>query len=204
MKQRVQRRTAVHSITWFASGQEFLSIETNEAVHIDVQGKTIDRYPFERLQLHDVAITRDGSRLFAVATLEQSKEGLRPVKARVEKRIVIYNRSEKVIEKYVWALVDVDVRFADMSRCCSQVPVLHDVRDITLSHDDKFALISYEDKVCLIKLSTIDRPTEDVTGPSSTLARQHDQGRRPASIGSHIHAKQGSRLRRTELLWWAE
>lgn len=101
MKQRIERRTAVHSIAWFASGKEFLSIETNEAVYVDVQGKILDRYPFERLQLHDVAITRDGSRLFAVATLEQSKEGFRPVKARAEKRIVIYNRLEKVIEKYV-------------------------------------------------------------------------------------------------------
>ena len=99
MKQRIERGTAIHSVAWFTSGQEFLSIETNEAVHINVQGEIVDRYPFERLQLHDVAITRDSSRLFAVATLEQSKEGLRPVKARAEKRIVIYNRLEKAIEK---------------------------------------------------------------------------------------------------------
>jgi hypothetical protein len=30
---------------------------------------------------------------------------------------------------------------------CSQVPVLNDVRDITLSKDGKGALVSYENKV---------------------------------------------------------
>ncbi|KZV92646.1 WD40 repeat-like protein [Exidia glandulosa HHB12029] len=125
-KQRIERRTAVHSITWFANGTEFLSIEANEAVHLDVKGKVLDRYPFERLRLHDVAITPDGERLFAVATLEHSKDGYKPVKARAEKRIVVYNRLEKEIE--------------------NQVPVLHDVRDITISKDSRFALVSYEHK----------------------------------------------------------
>lgn len=100
-KQRIERRTAVHSITWFSNGVEFLSIEANEAVHLDLKGKVLDRYPFERLRLHDVAITPDGERLFAVATLEHSKDGYKPVKARAEKRIVVYNRLEKEIEKSV-------------------------------------------------------------------------------------------------------
>lgn len=125
-KQRIDRKTAVHSINWFANGTEFLSIESNEAVHLDVKGKVLDRYPFERLRLHDVAITPDGERLFAVATLEHSKDGFKPVKARAEKRIVVYNRLEKEIE--------------------NQVPVLHDVRDITISKDSRFALVSYEHK----------------------------------------------------------
>ncbi len=32
---------------------------------------------------------------------------------------------------------------------CSQVPVLHDVRDITLARNGLVALVSYEHKVCL-------------------------------------------------------
>jgi len=143
-KTRIDRRTAVHGVTWFASGDEFLSIETNEAVHLDMQGRIIDKYPFDRLKLHDIAITKDGERFFAVATLEHSRDGYKPVKARSEKRIVVYNRLEKFIEKCVLSvLLLVHLLIA----ICSQVPVLHDVRDITLSHDDRFALVSYENKV---------------------------------------------------------
>jgi len=53
-------------------------------------------------------------------------------------------------------LFDVNDRVTNENRCYSQVPVLHDVRDITLSYDDKFALISYENKVCLVTFSMID------------------------------------------------
>ncbi|KAH7099722.1 WD40 repeat-like protein [Auriculariales sp. MPI-PUGE-AT-0066] len=158
---RIERRTAVHSMVWFANGQEFLSIETNEAVHLDVKGKILDRYPFDRLKLHDVAITKDGERLFAVATLEHSKDGYKPVKARAEKRIVVYNRLEKEIE--------------------NQVPVLHDVRDITLSKDDKFALISYEHKAPPQLWQT------DFAGPSY-FAGKNDQIVFCASKGGDIHA----------------
>lgn len=34
--QSVERPTAVHSVAWFSSGTEFLSIESNEAVHLDL------------------------------------------------------------------------------------------------------------------------------------------------------------------------
>ena len=84
----------MHGVAWFASGGEFLSIETNEVVHFDIHGHVINQYPFERLRLHDIAITKDGERFLAVATLEHSRDGYKPVKARSEKRIVVYNAAE--------------------------------------------------------------------------------------------------------------
>jgi hypothetical protein len=88
----------VHSIAWFANSLEFLSIETNEAVHINAQGRILDQHPFERYQLHDAAITKDAVRFFVVATLECTTDGFKPINARAEKRMIVYNRMEKKIE----------------------------------------------------------------------------------------------------------
>ncbi|KAH7099700.1 WD40 repeat-like protein [Auriculariales sp. MPI-PUGE-AT-0066] len=125
-KERIDRRTAVHSMVWFANGTEFLSVETTEAVHLDIEGQVIDRYQFDRLRLRDIAITKNGERLFAVATLDRCKDDHKPVKAKAEKRIVVYNRLEKEIE--------------------IQIPVLQDICNITLSKNDRFVLVGYENK----------------------------------------------------------
>jgi len=81
-------------------------------------------YDLERLLLHDVVIAPDEQRLLAVATLEQSVDGLKPSKARREKRIIVFNMASREIE--------------------NQVPVLHEVRDVTLSARGLLALVSYE------------------------------------------------------------
>jgi len=141
----IDRRTAVHGVTWFASGGEFFSIKTNEVVYLDIHGHVIDQYPFERLQLHDIAITKNGERFLAVVTLEGSRDGYTPEKTRSEKRIVMYNKLEKVIERSVVMLM---LRLFLLTLCYSQVPILQDVRNITLLHDGRFALASYEDKAC--------------------------------------------------------
>ncbi|KZV92657.1 WD40 repeat-like protein [Exidia glandulosa HHB12029] len=180
-KQRIERRTAVHSITWFANGTEFLSIEANEAVHLDVKGRVLDSHPFERLHLHDVAITPGGERLFAVATLESSKDGYKPAKARAEKRLVVYHRLEKEIE--------------------SQVPLSHDVCNISISKDGRFALVSYEHKappqlwrisivighalVALVHTYMPDQET-DFAGPSY-FGGEDDQFVFCASKGGDVH-----------------
>jgi hypothetical protein len=48
----------------------------------------MDSYHFERLMLHDVAVTPDGERLLGVGPLLSSPTGLQPSKSRVEKRLV--------------------------------------------------------------------------------------------------------------------
>jgi hypothetical protein len=50
--------------------------------------KILDTYMFDRMKLHDVAVTPDGRRLLGVGTLLQSEDGLQPSKSRAEKRIL--------------------------------------------------------------------------------------------------------------------
>jgi len=64
--------------------------------------------------------------MMLVGTLEMSKDKLKPSKSRAEKRIVVYDLDDNAIE--------------------NQVPLLRDVRDITVSSDGAHALVSYEDK----------------------------------------------------------
>ena len=45
-------------------------------------------YPFERMVLHDVAITNDQQRMLCVATLTASPDGLKPSMSREEKQII--------------------------------------------------------------------------------------------------------------------
>jgi len=77
------------------------------------------------MSLHDVAVTSDSERLFTVGTMVRSN-GLRPSKSRNEKQIITYNLDRKEIE--------------------NRVPVLHGVRDITVSQNEQFVLVSYENK----------------------------------------------------------
>lgn len=45
-------------------------------------------YEFERMSLHDAAVTSDGERMFAVGTMVESRDGLQPSKSRKEKQII--------------------------------------------------------------------------------------------------------------------
>ena len=45
-------------------------------------------YEFERMSLHDVAVTSDGQRMFTVGTMVVSVDGLQPSKSRREKQII--------------------------------------------------------------------------------------------------------------------
>lgn len=78
------------------------------------------------MHLHDVAVTSDSQRIFTVGTLIKSADGLQPFKSRNEKQIIVYNLERNELE--------------------NRVPVLHDIRDITLSRNDQFVLVSYENK----------------------------------------------------------
>ena len=48
----------------------------------------LGEYEFERMSLHDVAVTSDGQRIFTVGTMVESTEGLQPSKSRKEKQII--------------------------------------------------------------------------------------------------------------------
>ncbi|EIN08602.1 hypothetical protein PUNSTDRAFT_88042 [Punctularia strigosozonata HHB-11173 SS5] len=129
-RKTIDRKRNVQSITWFPGGEAFMSVEKTEAgsdiVKVDLNGKVLDVHSFTQMEVHDVAVTPDCKRLLGVGTLLRTAEGLVPSKSRAEKRIIAYNLENRTVE--------------------SQVPVLNDVRDITLARNAQMALVSYENK----------------------------------------------------------
>ncbi|KAI0701045.1 WD40 repeat-like protein [Cytidiella melzeri] len=134
-KRTIDRKHNVQSIAWLPGGEAFLSVEGSYVTKLLLQ--TLDQYHLERMVLHDVAVTNDRQRMLCVGTLTASSDGLQPRKCRAEKQILVYNMEKNEIE--------------------NRVPVLHDVRDITLAKDGHVALVSYENKAPpqLWKLETI-------------------------------------------------
>ncbi|KAF7968597.1 hypothetical protein HWV62_30047 [Athelia sp. TMB] len=143
-KRTIERHRTVQSVTWVPDGKAFMSVEGSSVIKLDHTGKVLDTYLLQPVILHDVAVTPglpssihmakpgqlnffpDGSRLVGVGPLQSSPTGLNPSTSRVEKRLIIYNMETQKVE--------------------NQTPVMHDVRDITITKNGLFALISYEDK----------------------------------------------------------
>ncbi|KAI0821946.1 WD40 repeat-like protein [Trametes gibbosa] len=125
-KRTIDRRKNVQSITWLPGGEAFLSVEGSDVAKLDLNGTVLATYHFDRMVLHDVAVTQDGVRMVCVGTLTASADGFHPSKCRAEKQIIVYNMVKQEIE--------------------NRVPVLHEVRDITLARNDQVALVSYENK----------------------------------------------------------
>ncbi|KAF7986338.1 hypothetical protein HWV62_35326 [Athelia sp. TMB] len=125
-KRTIERNHTVQSVTWAPDGKAFMSVEGSSVIKLDHTGKVLDTYCLHPVMLHDVAVTPDGSRLVGVGPLETSPNRLNPSTSRVEKRLIVYNMETKKVE--------------------NQTPVMHDVRDITITRNGLFALISYEDK----------------------------------------------------------
>ncbi|KAI1794365.1 WD40 repeat-like protein [Ganoderma leucocontextum] len=125
-KKTIDRRRNVQSIAWLPDAEGFLSVEGSDVTKLDLNGSVIATYHFERLIIHDVAITQDQIRMVCVGTMTASMDGLHPSKCRAEKQILVYNMETEKIE--------------------NRVPVLHEVRDITLARNDHVALVSYENK----------------------------------------------------------
>ncbi|TFK23803.1 hypothetical protein FA15DRAFT_705179, partial [Coprinopsis marcescibilis] len=151
------RNVAVETLTWMPDGQSFLSVEESTVTKLNLQGRVVDQYDFGRIKLHDVAVTPDSLRLVGVGPLLESPTGLQPSKSRVEKRLVVFNLETKQVE--------------------SQVPVLNDVRDITIAQnirDDWIALVSYENKAPpqLWKIELV-RDRENGTGTIARLTLRH-------------------------------
>ncbi|KAI0064262.1 WD40 repeat-like protein [Artomyces pyxidatus] len=150
----IDRHRSVQSICWLPGGEAFMSVEGGDVTKLDLTGKVLDTYHFDRLMIHDVSVTPDGQRLLGVGTLLASGDGLQPSKCRAEKQIIAYNLERKEIE--------------------NQVPVLHDIRDITLARSGQFALVSYEFKAPpqLWKLEMVkDRLRHDTT--TTRLSLRH-------------------------------
>lgn len=126
-RQTIDRNASIHSVRWLPGSEAFMSVEGTQILKLDLTGKVLDIYHFERLAVHDVCITPDGQRLLGFGTVLSSGAGLKPSKCRAEKQIIVYNLDRRVIETHV--------------------PLLHSIRDITLSRSGQFALISYEPKV---------------------------------------------------------
>ncbi|KAH7345391.1 WD40-repeat-containing domain protein [Rhizoctonia solani] len=141
----IDRKRSVQAVTWMPKGSRFLSIEWklessqaekrvnhtenimgSDLVVLGTDGTQRQEHHLARLQVWDAAVVPDEERLVAVATLLRSEQDRRPVKSRPEKRILIYNMQTREIE--------------------NQVPLLQEVRDITLTEQGNYALVSYENK----------------------------------------------------------
>lgn len=112
--------------------------------------------------IHDVAVTEGNVRLVCVGTLTASADGLHPSKCRAEKQIIgercLYSGSGGNSEPLPRSVQhgkngDREVRLINFDTTAatntsrSRVPVLHEVRDITLAKKGEVALVSYEYKV---------------------------------------------------------
>ncbi|KAI6029590.1 hypothetical protein BKA83DRAFT_4220783, partial [Pisolithus microcarpus] len=123
-RRSINRKASIQAVTWLPSGDAFMTVEGSRIVKLDLNGKVLDKYTFNRVLIHDFAVTPDSRRLLCVGPILSSPEGLQPSKSRVEKQLLVFNMHTKQVE--------------------NQTPVLHDVKDITLSRDGRFVLISYE------------------------------------------------------------
>ncbi|QRW04758.1 hypothetical protein RhiLY_03757 [Ceratobasidium sp. AG-Ba] len=146
-KRNIDRKRNVQSITWLPKGSGFVSVEWrmeaksphaekrphhtenivgSDLVILSADGTVKDEHYLERLQVWDAVVTPNEERVVAVATLVRSAQDLKPVKSRSEKRILVYNLTTKEIE--------------------NQVPLLQEVRDVTLTEHGYYALVSYENR----------------------------------------------------------
>ncbi|KAF9051401.1 hypothetical protein BJ165DRAFT_1448497 [Panaeolus papilionaceus] len=155
-KKTINRDNAIETITWMPGEDAFLSVEDSTVVKMDLDGKILDQYQFMNIKLHDVAVTPDSIHLIGVGPLLRSPNGLKPSKSRAEKRLIVYNMLTKEVE--------------------CQVPMLEDVRDVTLTQTNRHGiavLVSYEHKAApqLWKLELVrDRDSTNLVG---RLALRH-------------------------------
>ncbi|KAH9996706.1 WD40-repeat-containing domain protein [Russula compacta] len=151
----IDRYRSVQSMCWMPGGEAFMSVEGGDVTKLDLTGKVLDTYHFDRLIIHDVAVTPDGERLVGVGTLLSSNDGLQPSRCRAEKRVIAYNLDRKEIE--------------------NQVPVLHNIRHIALARSGHFALVSCECKAPpqLWKLEMVKERHRPEAPAASRLSLRH-------------------------------
>ncbi|KAG1776406.1 hypothetical protein EV702DRAFT_1180007 [Suillus placidus] len=114
-----KKSDAVSSYVLFLDGLCRMTIESHHHVQsVAWRGRKVvklvlDTYRFNRVSIHDVAITPDLQRLLGVGPILYSPKGLHPSKSRVEKQLLVYDIKTKVIESETIGMI-------------SQTPVLHD------------------------------------------------------------------------------
>ncbi|KAG8916204.1 hypothetical protein FRC01_003299 [Tulasnella sp. 417] len=132
LEQTISYKTRIGAVTWMPQSFSFACVEGGVVHIMDLQGKILADHTFERLDINDIAVTHDEQRMILVATLQCSKDNLRPIRSKAEKRIIVYHLIDKRVEY--------------------QVPVLGDVRAVTISIDTSngyLALVSYEIQLLL-------------------------------------------------------
>lgn len=117
----------------------------------------------------------------------------------------MYNFDKKEVEGYVVALTSVASAHSSLS---SRVPVLHDVRDITLTRpiagQEQVALVSYENKVRLGRTRIITlHLLACIKGSASIMEdRRFCEDRNCTTFSTpHLYAEIAGRLCWTQLLW---
>ncbi|KAJ7598512.1 hypothetical protein C8J56DRAFT_168138 [Mycena floridula] len=128
-KQAIDRPDTIESIVWLPDGKAFLSVEGSDVMKLNLFGKVLLQYRFDKMKLQDVAVTPDGHRLLAVGSLSESPNGLRPSKGRKENILFVLNIETGFIE--------------------NRTPVLNNVSHVSLSQSFEkgiVALVSYENE----------------------------------------------------------
>ncbi|KZS90004.1 WD40 repeat-like protein [Sistotremastrum niveocremeum HHB9708] len=90
----------------------------------DLTGKIVDTHKIERFSVYNFVVSPDSQRIFAIAKLMKSKEGLQPTQAPIEKRLIVYNLVSRVIE--------------------SQTPVMESMEHIVMSKKGDCVILSSE------------------------------------------------------------
>ncbi|KAJ3557991.1 hypothetical protein NP233_g11600 [Leucocoprinus birnbaumii] len=126
-KGTIERDEQIESVVWCYSGHKFLSVEGSQVHLLDITGQEFNVFTLGSIKVLEVAITPDDKRVLAIGPLLHSPSGLLPSKSRHEKRLIVYNIESRQME------------------CL--VPMLHEVRDITLVRKNELlVLISYENQ----------------------------------------------------------
>ncbi|OJA19671.1 hypothetical protein AZE42_02823 [Rhizopogon vesiculosus] len=152
-KKTIDRPHSVSSVAWLpGSESQFFSVEGSDVFKLDTRGRVLDSYHFGRIQLRNVAVTPDGQRLLGVGPLLAAPNGLHlRCSGGVEKRIIVFNIETRIFE--------------------NQIPVVNDVRNITISKRGGNVLISFEHKTPaqLWKMELV-RGTRDREHPFAQIA----------------------------------
>ncbi|KAI6124581.1 WD40-repeat-containing domain protein [Pisolithus croceorrhizus] len=165
-RRSINRKASIQAVTWLPSGDAFMTIEGSKIVKLDLNGKVLDKYSFNRVLIHDFAVTPDSRRLLCVGPILSSPEGLQPSKSRVEKQLLVYNMQTKQVE--------------------NQTPVLHDVKDIALSRDGRFVLVSYEKAPPqLWTLEMVKDRTDNMTTIARLVLRHAYVPKTPVDFAGH-------------------
>ncbi|KAI6129596.1 WD40-repeat-containing domain protein, partial [Pisolithus croceorrhizus] len=165
-RRSINRKASIQAVTWLPSGDAFMTVEGSKIVKLNLDGKVLDKYSFNRVLIHDFAVTPDSRRLLCVGPILSSPEGLQPSKSRVEKQLLVYNMQTKQVE--------------------NQTPVLHDVKDIALSRDGRFVLVSYEKAPPqLWTLEMVKDRTDNMTTIARLVLRHAYVPKMPVDFAGH-------------------